>query len=76
MILIKAIVYRILRILLLLITTFLILGDISTALSISVVDAIIATLYYYYFDKSWSVFEKKIKHWKLEYKYRKMNKGK
>jgi len=76
MILIKAIVYRILRILLLLITAYFVLGNISAALSISAIDAIIATLYYYYFDKSWSIFEKKIEHWKLEYKYRKMNKEK
>jgi len=68
----KAIIYRILRILLLLITAYFVLGDIGVALSISGIDAIIATIYYYFFDKGWDKFEKKIKHWRLEWKYRKM----
>ena len=72
MLILKAIVYRVLRIILLLLTAYLVLGDISTAISISAIDAIIATVYYYFFDKGWSAFEKKIEHWKLEFKYRKM----
>ena len=72
MLILKAIVYRVLRIILLLITAYFILGNLTVALSISAIDAVIATIYYYFFDKGWSVFEAKIEHWKLEWKYRKM----
>jgi len=72
MLIIKAIIYRIIRILILLIISYIVLGNIGTALSISLIDAIIATIYYYYFDKLWTKFETKVDHWKLEYKYRKM----
>jgi uncharacterized membrane protein len=72
MLILKAIVYRIIRILLLLLVSYFVLGNITAALSISLIDAVIATVYYYYFDKIWDKFEKKIEHYKLEYKYRKM----
>lgn len=72
MLILKAVVYRVFRILLLLLTAYVVLGDITTALSISAIDAIIATVYYYFFDKGWVTFETKINHWKLEWKYRKM----
>jgi len=72
LLILKAIVYRIIRILILLAVSYFILGSISAALSISLIDAIIATVYYYFFDKAWNKFEDKIEHWKLEYKYRKM----
>ena len=72
MLILKAIVYRIIRILILLAVSYFILGSISAALSISLIDAIIATVYYYFFDKAWNNFEGKVEHWKLSYKYRKM----
>ena len=68
----KAIVYRLIRILILLLVSYLVLGNLTAALSISFIDAIVATVYYYYFDKLWAKFEIKAEHWKLEYKYRKM----
>jgi len=72
MLILKAIVYRVIRILLLLIVSYFVLGSITTALSISLIDAVIATVYYYFFDKTWDKFEDKIEHYKLKYKYRKM----
>jgi len=76
MLIIKSIIYRILRIILLLITTYFIIGNINIALSISFIDAFIATIYYYYFDKLWHIFENHIQKIKLNYKYRKFNKNK
>jgi len=72
MLILKSIIYRIIRILLLLIVSYFVLGNITTALSISLIDAVVATIYYYFFDKAWSKFEDKIEHYKLKYKYRKM----
>jgi len=72
MLILKAVVYRVFRILLLLLTAYFVLGDITVALSISAIDAIIATVYYYFFDKGWGAFESKINHWKLAWKYRKL----
>jgi len=60
MLIIKSILYRLIRILLLLLTSFLILGNIETAFSISIIDAVIATIYYYYFDKFWKRIEFKL----------------
>lgn len=62
MILLKSIVYRILRIFIVLIVTFIVTESIGSALSISFIDAIIATIYYYYFDKLWPKFERKFEH--------------
>jgi len=73
MLILKSIVYRIIRILLLLVVSFIILGNINLAISISSIDAIIATIYYYYFDKIWFIFEPKIKSLLLLIKYRKFN---
>jgi len=72
MLILKAIIYRIIRILLLLGVSYFVLGNITVALSISLIDPVIATIYYYFFDKMWDKFEAKVIHWKLEYKYRKM----
>ena len=55
------------------ITSFFILDDMWLALSISAVDAIVATIYYYYFDRVWdSVIHPGILNIKLRIKYRKM----
>ena len=72
MLILKAIIYRVIRILLLLAVSYFVLGNITTALSISFIDAIIATIYYYFFDKGWDKFESKANHWRLEWKYRKL----
>jgi len=52
--LIKAIVYRFFRVLILFIISYVLLGKLDLALSISVVDMTIATFYYYYFEKIWN----------------------
>ena len=57
----KAIVYRVLRILIILIIALLATGSIRESLTISIIDAIIATAYYYYFDIFWSKIELKYK---------------
>jgi uncharacterized membrane protein len=54
----KAITYRIIRILLLLVIALTITGNVSEAVTVSVVDAILATLYYYYFDRMWDSYFK------------------
>jgi len=54
---IKAVVYRMIRILLLWTIALIILDNPKDALTISLVDAIAATIYYYYFDKIWSHIE-------------------
>ncbi len=73
MLFLKAIVYRVFRILIVLIVALLVVGNIQAALSISAIDAIIATIYYYFFDKAWFKFEEKIEHFKLHWKYRKLD---
>jgi len=56
MLVIKSIIYRIFRVLLLLIVSYVVLGDISEAISISLIDMMIATAYYYYFDRVWDKY--------------------
>lgn len=74
MLLIKSIVYRIFRILILLAVALVVLGDTTAALSISVIDAVVATIYYYYFDKGWDRFlEPSIKELLIKIKYRKFD---
>jgi uncharacterized membrane protein len=57
----KAIIYRIFRISIILVIALLATGSIRESLTISILDAIIATIYYYYFDKLWSHIEVKYK---------------
>jgi len=57
----KALVYRVFRIILLLIVSYFVVGNIAAAISISFIDAGIATLYYYYFDKFWDILVLKFK---------------
>ena len=71
MLILKAIIYRILRIGIVLIVSFFVLGNIQTALSISIIDALVATIYYYYFDKFWDKVQIKLEHYYLAFKYRK-----
>ncbi len=73
MLILKTIIYRILRILIVLLVTFSITGSIGSALSISLIDALVASVYYYYFDKYWLVLEPKIQHLYFKVKYRKMD---
>jgi len=76
LLILKSIIYRVLRILLLLIVSFIILGNINTALSISLLDALIATIYYYYFDIVWEKITPSIKELGIRIKYRKFNERK
>jgi uncharacterized membrane protein len=71
---IKAIVYRVIRITIVFISSFFILGDTSTALKIAGIDTIAATIFYYYYDKTWPVISSWIGQKYIEYKYRKLNK--
>ena len=57
LLLIKAIIYRIFRISIILIISLLATGSIRESITISLLDAIIATIYYYYFDKLWNHIE-------------------
>lgn len=61
MLLYKAIIYRLMRIAIVLIIALLATGSIRESLTISVLDAIIATIYYFYFDLMWSKIEVKFK---------------
>lgn len=65
MLLAKALVYRVLRILLLLVTAYLVIGNIEEAMSISAIDAVVATVYYYYFDKAWCSLSSRVEDRKL-----------
>lgn len=51
---------------------YFILGDTSTAMEIAGVDMIAATLFYYYFDKSWCWIDSKLQKIYLKWKYRKL----
>ena len=74
MLIVKSIVYRIIRILLLLVVALVVLGDVTAALSISAIDAIVATVYYYYFDKWWDMYlSPLIQNLMIKIKYRKFD---
>lgn len=74
MILIKSIIYRIFRILILLVVALVVLGDTTAALSISAIDAVVATAYYYYFDKGWARYlEPMFTELLIKIKYRKFD---
>lgn len=68
----KAIIYRIVRICIVFISGYFILGDTSVAMEIAGVDMVAATLFYYYFDKSWGFIETRLKQLYLKWKYRKL----
>jgi len=69
----KAILYRIVRIFIVFISGYFILGDTTTAVSIAGVDMVAATLFYYYFDKWWCKIEDYLHKIYLRWKYRKLN---
>ena len=73
MLLFKAFIYRIFRMIIVFLSGFLILGEVSSAVSIMSVDVLAATVFYYYFDKYWPWIEKKVQHLILRWKYRKMS---
>ena len=73
MLLTKAILYRIFRVLIVMLISGLITGSFVSAISISLVDAVEGTLYYYYYDKSWPSIEKHIKHILYKIKYKKFD---
>jgi uncharacterized membrane protein len=69
----KAIIYRVVRILIVFISGYFILDDATTAVSIAGIDMVAATLFYYYFDKCWSTIELYIRKQYRRWKYRKFN---
>ena len=69
---IKAILYRMVRMLIVFWSSWFILDDTSTALSIMSVDVLAATIFYWGFDKSWPWIHKKITAILLNWKYRKL----
>ncbi len=73
MLIAKTIIYRVLRILIVLLVTLMVTGSIGNALSISMIDAVIASIYYYYFDKYWYLCENYLTHLWYVIKYTKMN---
>ncbi len=72
MLFIKAILYRVIRMIIVFLSSFSILGDTSTALSIMSIDMVAATLFYYFFDRAWPSIESKLKSIVLLIKYRKL----
>jgi len=66
----KAILYRIIRMIIVFLSSWIVLNDTSTALSIMSVDVLAATIFYYVFDKSWPAIANWITHIKLKIKYR------
>jgi len=69
---IKAILYRVVRIVIVFISGYFILGDTSAAVSIAGVDMVAATLFYYYFDRWWCIIEEYLHKIYLKWKYRKL----
>jgi uncharacterized membrane protein len=68
----KAILYRIVRIIIVFISGYFILDDATVAVSIAGVDMVAATLFYYYFDKFWCVIESYLHKIYLKWKYRRL----
>jgi len=69
----KAIIYRIFRILIVFISGLIAMGNPFIALNIALVDMVAATLFYYYFDKFWDKIEKFLRELYIRIKYKKMN---
>jgi uncharacterized membrane protein len=68
----KAIIYRIIRITIVFISSYFILDDINSAASIAGIDMIAATLFYYYFDKFWCKIENYLYKLYIKWKYREL----
>jgi len=69
---VKAILYRLVRMGIVFLSSFFILGETTVALSIMSVDVIAATLFYYFFDKYWCHIEEKLQQMFIHWKYRKL----
>jgi len=69
---IKAIIYRIVRICIVFISGYFILGDPMAAISIAAIDMIAATIFYWYFDIIWVKIEKSLIELYIRWKYRKI----
>jgi len=54
----KSLIYRLLRVGILLIISYAITDDITNAMSISIIDMVVATGYYYLFEIYWNKFLK------------------
>jgi uncharacterized membrane protein len=69
---VKAILYRVIRMGIVFLSSFFILGDTSVALSIMSVDVIAATFFYYFFDLWWCHIEGYIQRIYIYIKYKKL----
>jgi len=70
---IKAIIYRIIRICIVFIAGLITTGEPFTALNIALVDMSAATLFYYYFDTFWSKIEGNIEEVYIRWKYSRLS---
>jgi len=59
MLIVKSIIYRIIRVFILFTISILVGRDINIAISISVIDLFVATIYYYFFEIIWEKIDKK-----------------
>ena len=66
---IKAIIYRVIRIIIVFISGFIALGNPLIAINIALIDMIAATIFYYYFDRFWTKIEGFIDQIYLKIKY-------
>jgi len=69
----KAIIYRLLRMVIVFISSYIVLNNTDTALNIMSVDVIAATILYYWYDKYWFTMEAFFRKQWMKYKYRKLN---
>lgn len=68
--LLKAIIYRFFRIIIVFLAGFITTGEPFTALNIALLDMVVATMFYYYFDKFWIKIEIVVEKIYLKIKYR------
>jgi uncharacterized membrane protein len=69
---VKAILYRIVRMIIVFMASFFVSGDSTLALSIMSIDVVIATLFYYFFDLWWYKIERIIQKSWIKIKYHKL----
>ena len=70
----KALIYRVIRLGIVFLSAIFILKDTQDALSIAGLDTVVATIFYYWYDKLWPILDIKITSIKRKIKYRKLNK--
>jgi len=70
---IKAVIYRIVRVFIVFLSGIFILNDPTVALTIAGVHTIVATLFYWYYDSIWPTINKKINYVERKWKYRRLD---